>query len=32
MAKQKKEENFQEILWKACDKLRNNMDPAEYKL
>ncbi|MGL6064251.1 MAG: N-6 DNA methylase [Fusobacteriaceae bacterium] len=26
-----KENNFQEILWKACDKLRNNMDPAEYK-
>ncbi|MGL5100251.1 MAG: type I restriction-modification system subunit M, partial [Fusobacteriaceae bacterium] len=24
-------DNFQEVLWKACDKLRNNMDPAEYK-
>lgn len=24
-------DNFKENLWKACDKLRNNMDPAEYK-
>ena len=24
-------ENFQDILWKSCDKLRNNMDPSEYK-
>ncbi len=23
--------NFKDELWKACDKLRNNMDPAEYK-
>lgn len=23
--------NFKDNLWKACDKLRNNMDPAEYK-
>jgi len=29
MAKAK--ENFQDVLWKGCDKLRNNMDPAEYK-
>ena len=31
MAKANTKENFQEILWKGCDKLRNNMDPAEYK-
>ena len=31
MAIAKEKENFQEILWKSCDKLRNNMDPAEYK-
>ncbi len=24
-------DNFKESLWKVCDKLRNNMDPAEYK-
>ena len=24
-------DNFKDNLWKACDKLRNNMDPAEYK-
>ena len=24
-------DNFKENLWKACDKLRNNMDAAEYK-
>src|SRR6056297_2655923 len=22
---------FEKQLWKACNKLRNNMDPAEYK-
>lgn len=22
---------FEEQLWKAADKMRNNMDPAEYK-
>ena len=22
---------FEEKLWKSADKLRNNMDPAEYK-
>ncbi|ADO77319.1 hypothetical protein Hprae_1180 [Halanaerobium praevalens DSM 2228] len=22
---------FEEDLWKSSDKLRNNMDPAEYK-
>jgi type I restriction enzyme M protein len=27
----KEKENFKEVLWKSCDKLRNNMDPAEYK-
>ncbi|WP_203522452.1 class I SAM-dependent DNA methyltransferase [Fusobacterium sp. IOR10] len=31
MAKNKKEDNIKDQLWKACDKLRNNMDPAEYK-
>lgn len=31
MAKVNAKENFQDILWKGCDKLRNNMDPAEYK-
>ncbi|OQY41515.1 MAG: hypothetical protein B6227_04825 [Fusobacteriia bacterium 4572_74] len=31
MAKVNTKENFQDILWKGCDKLRNNMDPAEYK-
>ncbi|MBR8749240.1 Type I restriction enzyme EcoKI M protein [Fusobacterium sp. DD29] len=31
MAKIEEKENFKETLWKACDKLRNNMDPAEYK-
>lgn len=31
MAKAKEKENFKDTLWKACDKLRNNMDPAEYK-
>lgn len=28
---QKKEINFEEKLWQAADKLRNNMDAAEYK-
>ncbi len=27
----KKEINFEDKLWKAADKLRNNMDAAEYK-
>lgn len=31
MAKAQVKENFKDTLWKACDKLRNNMDPAEYK-
>ena len=31
MAKTPVKENFKDTLWKACDKLRNNMDPAEYK-
>ncbi len=31
MAKVDEKDNFKEQLWKACDKLRNNMDPAEYK-
>ena len=31
MAKAPVKENFKDTLWKACDKLRNNMDPAEYK-
>lgn len=31
MAKAPAKENFKDTLWKACDKLRNNMDPAEYK-
>lgn len=33
MAVEKKldDNNIKEQLWKACDKLRNNMDPAEYK-
>lgn len=22
-------DNFKDNLWKACDKLRNNMDPAD---
>jgi type I restriction enzyme M protein len=22
---------FEEQLWKTADKMRNNMDPAEYK-
>ena len=22
---------FEKVLWKAADKLRNNMDAAEYK-
>jgi type I restriction enzyme M protein len=22
---------FEETLWSAADKMRNNMDPAEYK-
>lgn len=31
MAKLDEKDNFKEQLWKVCDKLRNNMDPAEYK-
>ncbi len=36
MAKQAKKQNsanvgFEETLWSAADKMRNNMDPAEYK-
>ncbi len=36
MAKQNKKSNgtnvgFEETLWAAADKMRNNMDPAEYK-
>lgn len=36
MAKQSKKSNganvgFEETLWSAADKMRNNMDPAEYK-
>ena len=31
MAKTPVKENFKDTLWKACDKLRNNMDSAEYK-
>lgn len=36
MAKQAKKQNsanvgFEETLWAAADKMRNNMDPAEYK-
>ena len=36
MAKQTKKTNganvgFEETLWSAADKMRNNMDPAEYK-
>ncbi|MBF0318741.1 MAG: type I restriction-modification system subunit M N-terminal domain-containing protein [Nitrospirae bacterium] len=36
MAKQTKKSNganagFEETLWSAADKMRNNMDPAEYK-
>ena len=36
MAKQTKKQNsasigFEETLWSAADKMRNNMDPAEYK-
>ena len=36
MAKQNKESNganvgFEEALWAAADKMRNNMDPSEYK-
>lgn len=36
MAKQSKKPNganvgFEETLWSAADKMRNNMDPAEYK-
>lgn len=28
---QKKEVNFNEKLWQSADKLRSNMDAAEYK-
>ena len=36
MPKQSKPSNganvgFEETLWQAADKMRNNMDPAEYK-
>jgi len=31
MAKQKQEENIEKQLWKAADKLRKNIDAAEYK-
>src|SRR3989338_3063927 len=36
MPKQAKKQNsanvgFEETLWSAADKMRNNMDPAEYK-
>ena len=36
MAKQNKKSNgtnvgFEETLWAAADKMRNNMDAAEYK-
>ena len=36
MAKEAKKQNsadvgFEETLWAAADKMRNNMDPAEYK-
>ncbi len=31
MAKQKQEESLEKQLWKAADKLRKNIDAAEYK-
>ncbi len=31
MAKQKQEESIEKALWKAADKLRKNIDAAEYK-
>ncbi len=31
MAKQKQEESIEKQLWKAADKLRKNIDAAEYK-
>jgi type I restriction enzyme M protein len=30
-AKQKPEEPLEKTLWKSADKLRKNMDAAEYK-
>ena len=30
-AKQKQEEPIEKQLWKAADKLRKNIDAAEYK-
>ena len=31
MAKAKKQVNFEDALWGACDKLRGTVEPAEYK-
>jgi len=31
MAKAKQEESIEKQLWKAADKLRKNIDAAEYK-
>ena len=31
MAKEKADKSIESKLWDACDKLRGNVEPAEYK-